>query len=396
MAEEAGPLRVLSVAHPAASHKAGRLRYAPLAADPALVLRLVVPRRWFEFGRWIDAEVDPNSALDVAALPIWLPRAGAAKWYLHVYPGLGAAVRAFRPDVLHLWEEPWSAVALHATRLARRSGAALVLEVDQNILKRLPPPFETIRRHVLARTDLILSRSPDATGVARACGYAGPALPIDYGVDQRTFRPGAPLPAAPLRLGYVGRLVVEKGLDDVIDALARSVGDTRLAVLGEGPHEAKLRDRVLAAGLSARVSFQPWADPAQVADFIRSQHALVLPTRTTADVKEQFGRVIIEAQACGVPVVGSTCGAIPRVIGAGGWVFPERDVAALAALLDRIAADPEGRAARAAAGMGNVAARFTSSAVAAGLLAGWRQAAQMRARGARAPLPHPLIRTAAE
>ncbi len=87
--------------------------------------------------------------------------------------------------MIHLWEEPWSIVALQATRL--RGDAALVLEVDQNILKRLPPPFEAIRRYVLRRTDLVLSRSPDATAVVRACDYEGPARPIGYGVDQAVF-----------------------------------------------------------------------------------------------------------------------------------------------------------------------------------------------------------------
>ena len=101
-------------------------------------------------------------------------------------PGVGTNYRGLRPDVIHLWEEPWSFVALQAALLRR--GAALVIEADQNILKRLPPPFETIRRFVLRRTGLVLSRSPDATAVVRACGFAGPVRPIGYGVDQAAVR----------------------------------------------------------------------------------------------------------------------------------------------------------------------------------------------------------------
>ena len=105
--------------------------------------------------------------IPVHILPIWFAWGGPAHWYLHLYPGLGRRIRDLRPDVIHLWEEPWSLVALQAALL--RKGAALVLEVDQNILKRLPPPFEAIRRYVLRATDHILSRRPDATAVGRPC-----------------------------------------------------------------------------------------------------------------------------------------------------------------------------------------------------------------------------------
>lgn len=374
-------LRVLSIAHTAVSRAAGRRRYEALAADRSLDITLVAPRRWFQFGRWIDADPVGDSAIRTHLLPVRLPRAGPASWHLHVYPGLARLARTVRPDVVHLWEEPWSLVTLQACILARRAGATLVLEVDQNIAKRLPPPFEWIRRHVLAHTGLVLARSDDAAAVVRGAGFRGPVLPIGYGVDEAVFRPGidkATTPGAPFRLGYLGRLVVEKGLDDVFDALRRTAAAATLAVMGEGPHEAALRARVAALGLADRVSFQPWGTPDDAARFLREQDALVLPTRTTATVKEQFGRVIIEAQACGTPVIGSTCGAIPDVVGAGGWIVPERDAAALALLLAHLAADRAEVAARAADGLRNVAARFTYAAVGAALRRGWQDAPRRR------------------
>ncbi len=59
-------------------------------------------------------------------------------WYLHIYPALRRLIRDIQPDVIHLWEEPWSLVALQAVLF--RGRARIMLEVDQNILKRLPPP----------------------------------------------------------------------------------------------------------------------------------------------------------------------------------------------------------------------------------------------------------------
>ncbi len=379
---DTAPLRVLSIAHPAVNRAGGRRRYYPLTERHDLDIHLVVPACWQQFGRTSVADPPDDPGMTVHVMPIRLPHAGPMNWYLHYYPGLRRLVRRLAPDVIHLWEEPWSVVALQASLL--KGPAALVMEVDQNILKRLPPPFEAIRRHVLRRTDHVLARNPDAADVVRARGYGGPVTPIGYGVDQETFRPAGearqPSEQSALHLGYVGRLVEEKGLDDALDAMARAPAPVRLSIMGEGPYEERLRQRIEALGLASRVDIRGWGVPAEVARFLHSLDALVLLTRTTRAVKEQFGRVIVEAQSCGIPVIGSQSGAIPEVIGDGGWVVPERNPAALARCFDAIAADPDDRRARGAAARRNVLARFTYRAVADALASAWTQAAASRAR----------------
>jgi len=178
------------------------------------------------------------------------------------------------------------------------------------------------------------------------------------------------------RIGYVGRLVEEKGLDDVLDAMALGPQSIALSIMGEGPYEARLRQRVAELGLADRVDFRGWSAPAEVATFLQGLSALVLLTRTTKHVREQFGRVIIEAQACGVPVIGSTCGAIPSVIGDGGWVVPERSPEKLRDLLIETARDPGLVAAKALAARHNVEARFTYGAVATAVETACRAAAE--------------------
>ena len=379
---ERRPLRIASIAHPAVSSEAGRLRYPYLGAKSDVELHLIVPAIWKEFGRTIVAEPPHETGFAVHVMPIRLPHAGPMNWYLHFYPELGRLLRQLEPDVIHLWEEPWSVVALQAQWLRRH--AALVLEVDQNILKRLPPPFEAIRKHVLRHTDHVLSRSSDATMVVRARGYAGPVTPIGYGVDAATFAPPSDAaeagPNRDFRIGYVGRLIDEKGLDDAFEAMAISGAPVNFAIMGEGPYETKLRERVATLGLDRRVSFQGWGSPADVANFLRSLDALVLLTRTTKAVREQFGRVIIEAQACGVPVIGSTCGAIPDVVGDGGWIVPERDPQVLRNLLNQIAVDAALVRAKGLAARSNVQARFTYEAVATALHTACKAAADARSR----------------
>lgn len=360
----------------------GRLRYYEMAKRGDVDVHLVVPATWYQFGRTLHADPSLDPRLKLHILPIALPRAGPMSWYLHFYPGLRRLLREVDPDVIHLWEEPWSVVALQARLLKRR--AAMVMEVDQNILKRLPPPFEWIRKQVLAHTDHVLSRSPDATAVVRARGYRGPVTSIGYGVDLSTFHPAVEPSLAratrpDFRIGYVGRIVEEKGLDDALDAMKMTTAPVSLAIMGEGPYEARLRQRVAELGLTDRVTVRGWGTPADVAAFLRSLDVAILLTRTTKSVREQFGRVIVEAQACGVPVIGSQGGAIPDVVGDGGWIVPERDPAALARLLDIIAADPHGLQAQGLAARSNVSDRFTYRVVADDLVAACETAARCAA-----------------
>ncbi len=379
-------LKVLSIAHPAVSRATGRLRYEPLADHANLDVHLLVPRRWHEFGRWIDADPPAERGVTMHVQPVRWPRLPAVQWYLHHYPGLPRLMRELRPDVVHLWEESWSLVALQVAWLRRHSPrTAIVLEVDQNILKRLPPPFEAMRRHVLRQTDHILARSPEALQVVRACGYRGGFDYLGYGVDQGVFRPQDRAAARAefgldgLVIGYVGRLVAEKGLDDLLQAMALAKAPWQLAIMGEGPHESALRSAVQRLGLQQRVRFRPRGAPQLVSRFINAMDVLALLTRTTTQVREQFGRVIIEAHACGVPVIGSACGAIPSVVDQGGWVVPESDPPALARLLDRLAAEPGLMPLAGSRGAGQVQRHYTLDRMAGVLAESWTKAAAIRA-----------------
>ena len=383
VAEPVGePLRVVSISHSATRHGAARKRYELLASDPSLDLTVVVPKVWHEYGKAEHAE--PScTALKVHVEPVRLTRGGPVKWYLHHYPGLRGVIARLRPDVIHLWEEPWSIAALHAARLRDRvaPAAALVLETDQNIARRLPAGFERIRRYTLARTDLLITRGEEALAVSRGCGFDGPAQHVMYGIDTEVFFPRLrPTGQAGrrFRLGYVGRLVPEKGLDDVLLALHRSPVDAELLMLGDGPERAGLLARAAALGLGGRVHVLNPCSPAGVAEFMSSLDALVLMSRTTRTWKEQFGRVIMEAHACGVPVIGSSSGSIPEVVGQGGWIVPEGDAAALASLITELAEAPERVAAVAATCNSEVLRRFGYPVVSADLRRAWVRAAAAR------------------
>jgi glycosyltransferase involved in cell wall biosynthesis len=106
--------------------------------------------------------------------------------------------------------------------------------------------------------------------------------------------------------------------------------------------------------------------------FYQSLDALVLPSRSTPSWIEQFGRVLIEAMACGIPCVGSDSGEIPHVLGDAGLVFREGDSAALRDQLRRLAGDDGLRASLGSAGRDRVMARYTMSHVASATAAVYR------------------------
>ena len=371
-------MRVLLISHTCQSRTEGQPKAHCLGQIPGIDLRVVVPRRWKHYGAWREAEPALSDTFDYQPTRVRFPWVGPAQFYLHHYPDLSRIFREFQPDVIDLWEEPWSMVSWQACRLRRSlcPGARLITETEQNIDKRLPFPFEYFRRYTLARADFAVCRNSESAEILRRKGFAGPTEVVGNGVDTDLFRPldkarcrliVAPDWTSPelFVLGYAGRLVEEKGLADLVAALALSPPHVRLILVGDGPFAPALRAQAAAAGLEARVRFLSGRPLAELPQVMNALDAFVLPSRTTARWKEQFGRVIIEAQACGVPVLGSDSGAIPDVVGAGGIVFKERDPAALAAAVSHLASDRPRALAAGAAGQVHVRETYTWARVAA-------------------------------
>jgi glycosyltransferase involved in cell wall biosynthesis len=216
--------------------------------------------------------------------------------------------------------------------------------------------------------------------VLRRKGFTGALAVIpQFGVDPKIFAPDAPVtPIAadqPLRIGYAGGLLPEKGLADLLHACAALRGAWRVTLAGEGGELAALQQLAATLGIQARVHFAGRIDSSDMPAFYRNLDIFVLPSRTTPGWKEQFGRVLIEAMACGVPVLGSDSGEIPHVIGGAGLVFPEGDRAALTAHLQRLRDDPDARAELATAGRRRVLDHFTMAQIAAQTVAVYHQLA---------------------
>ncbi len=212
----------------------------------------------------------------------------------------------------------------------------------ENIDRPLPPPIRALRGWVLRRADFVAARSQSAAELARAWGAAG-----EVGIAPPAIPAWEELPKAArsefFTVGYAGRLVESKGLLDLLAAVRTLEAPVELLLIGNGELRGSLEGQPI-PGSAVRV-----IDDLTHAEMPRGYgqlDVLVLPSHTTPTWKEQFGRVIVEALWCGVPVVGSDSGEIPWLIGltGGGLVFPEGDTQALAARLTELREDPPLRA----------------------------------------------------
>ena len=143
-------------------------------------------------------------------------------------------------------------------------------------------------------------------------------------------------------LGYAGRLTDEKGLHVLMSAVERIDPSLEwsLLVMGSGPMKSDIvrwaKERHFATRIDIRLLTHE-----EIPRYLPVVDVLLVPSQTRAHWKEQFGRVIVEAFACAVPVITSDSGEIPFVAGDAAKVLPESDTALWAATIESALRDPD-------------------------------------------------------
>ncbi|MCC6455670.1 MAG: glycosyltransferase [Caldilineaceae bacterium] len=339
-------------------------RKAEEIARRGVKLTVLVPPSWRDRrGRQV-VTAQHTEGYTLRTIPLWLN----GNFHLHCYPTLARELAHLQPDLLHMDEEPYNLATYLALGAARRLGIPALFFTWQNLMRNYPPPFAWWERANYRSAGHALAGNQDAAAVLRSKGYQGPLTVVpQFGVDPAIFTPASAshLVDAPLRIGYAGGLLPEKGLDLLLRACAALQGAWQLTLVGEGESRTDLVALAAELGIADRVRFDVRLESHAMPAFYRNLDAFVLPSRTLPTWKEQFGRVLIEAMSCAVPVVGSMSGEIPNVLGGAGLLFAEGDVDALAGHLQRLLADPTMRATVGQAGRARVLAHYTMQQVAA-------------------------------
>jgi glycosyltransferase involved in cell wall biosynthesis len=329
--------------------------------------------------------------LTVVVPPYWKePRAGSIKlervftkgydlivqnmalngqFHTHFYPGLARIIKQVQPDLIHADEESFNLATYQATRLAKRFGVKAVFYNWANIYRNYPPPFNYFERFNFRHAAGAMAGNLEVEAILRRKGFNKPLVVCpQFGVDPQFFRRSIPPKefARPgvFTIGYFGRLVPEKGLNLILEAAAKLKGDWRVVFVGKGDSQTELEELAARRNITGRVQFLPSVNSVDVPAYMSGLDVLVLPSLTRSNWKEQFGRVLIEAMACEVPLVGSDSGEIPNVIGEAGIVFPEGNVEAFAKALQSLLDDSDLRRDLAAKGLARVNAYFTQAQIA--------------------------------
>ncbi len=380
-------LRVLVVSHPCVA-PAYRRKFDLVAESGEVDLRLIVPEAW--------PEEAGHVRFDAASAPDWM-RALPSVWegyYTRYYFKRGLLdeeMRSFAPDVVHVEEEPYSLCAGQAVRLTKRHApcAKLIFRTSVSRDIRLKwfarPLLRVVERSVYRRTNRAFVLSAHAKEWLARRGYNGPTTQFPNGIDTRVYRDlgtdvgveqrvALGIPASSYVAGYVGRLIPEKGIETLLEAVA-AIPDARALIVGAGPHRGALDACAERLGIADRVCFTGQRPPAEVAKLMHAMDAFVLPSLTTPQWVEYFGRVLVEGMACGVPVVGADSGEIAGTIGEAGLVFPEGDAEVLGEHLGRLRTDDAFRDDLIAKGRARAASEFTWEVIAARTVEAYRETA---------------------
>jgi glycosyltransferase involved in cell wall biosynthesis len=303
-------------------------------------------------------------------LPLFMGLGGLP--HLRYYKRLKAILDE-RWDVVHCWEEPYVAAGWQVARHVPRD-AKLVVATFQNISKRYPPPVSWMERAVMRRADGWIAFGVTAqVALSGRPGYTSlPSRVIGPGVDTERFAPDA---AARKRtraslgwddrlpvVGYLGRFVPEKGLDLLLAALERSRRPWRGLFVGGGPLAGLIES--FGARHHGRVRVVQGVAHDEVPGYLNAMDVLCAPSQTLPRWREQFGRMLIEAMACGVPVAGSDSGEIPHVLAEAGLVLPEASADAWAGALDALLGDAARRRRLSEAGLARARREFAWPVVA--------------------------------
>jgi glycosyltransferase involved in cell wall biosynthesis len=247
-----------------------------------------------------------------------------------------------RWDLIDMHEEPFGLAVAEVLVLCRLRSLRIpfVVSSAQNLDKRYPPPFRWFERRCLRRAAGAYTCNVEAGEILRRKGFRGRLVLLPLGVDVERFEAvGRQPPSGTLRVGFVGRLIPHKGVDVLLGAVVHD-DRMRVEIFGAGPELESLTGSVARLGIADRVTFHGHVEEEDIPGIYRHFDVLAVPSVPMPGWIEQFGRVVVEAQAAGIPVVASASGALPDVVGDRGLLVPPGDPGALHAALSRFLDEP--------------------------------------------------------
>ena len=257
-----------------------------------LDMALLVPRRWPErAGQMVRAEGPVSDTYQLIRASTLF----TGFYYVYLFPSLLYHLLRYRPHIIYCYNEAHTLLAA-CCLLARRiflPKSRVLLYAAQNIKKRYPFPFRLFEGYCFRRADSILACGTRVAETLRSKGYRGDLRVVPLPTDVRAFSPDARLrdetrqklglPPDATVIGYVGKLVGEKGLRTLWQAfvdVAREHEEVHLALAGGGPLKDELKEAALASGLSSRLHMLGVIHNDDLPAYMNALDVFVLPSET--------------------------------------------------------------------------------------------------------------------
>lgn len=340
-----------------------------LAQKNGIALTLIVPLAWKDMGKRIPLQKWSSNRYQILPLKIYLKY----HLYAHFYAPWKFLVHMMRirPQIIYVEEEPESASAFQSAIISKLSKSKFVFLSWENLKGRFSFRKRLLSRFVKNSADCAIAGNEGARQLLQDKGYKRQIAVIpQFGLDERVFarkrNEGLKMKLelkSSFIIGFIARLLKEKGILTLIEAVSYLDGDYQVLIVGEGEAKAEAVELAMRLGVLNRLIFAGVINHSELPDCINCLNLLVLPSLTTPHWKEQFGHVLIEAMACEVAVIGSDSGAIPEIIGDAGLFFHEGNAKELAERISLIMYDSSLRKSLEIKGRQRVLERFTTDSL---------------------------------
>lgn len=346
----------------------GKLR---ALAGLGCTLTVAIPARWSPTprGPLLEASWGNDGGVRIVPIPVRPDRGEGVTWKVS---DLRRLLSDFRPDVVHIEADPWTPAAAAASGLAQKLSIPVILFAWESVIRTETLRERWRRRRTLDRArGLVGGNKLAASLLARG----RPKVPVTV-IPQLGLTPPLEIqrPAnAELTIGFVGRLVPEKGLDTLFRACVKLLGRWSLTVVGSGPAQEQLEALAERLGIASRITWRGPIPADQLRGLWPQVDCLVVPSRSTPNWVETFHPAMVEAMGHGVTVVASDSGALPELVDTAGLVVPEDDVPALTAALQHLADAPRERARLGKEARLRVMTEYVDNAVARRTLEFWER-----------------------
>ncbi len=350
--------------------------YVELIKYREMELRILVPRVWREATTRRKMFFDQDSPLKDLIIfgDVIFPGGITKHFYINEF---SKPFIKFKPDIVFIDEEPQCLATFQFLVLSKIFKTKAIFRIVENIVQSWPFPFSRIESYVIRQSDGAVAAGKEASSVLTNKGYARSIPIIPFAVDPNLFskrdvgKLKNKLNLRGLVIGYMGRLDESKGILTLVKAVSELARENlsanyQLLIVGSGYLKDKIRSLTKELGIEDKLVMFESVPHNEAVAYFNCMDVCVLPSITTPTWKEQFGRVLVEAMACQVPVVGSDSGEIPWIIEntGGGLVFREGDTEDLREKLAIIMQDKNLREELGIKGRENVIKKYACAKVA--------------------------------